>query len=678
MDELNLFSVQNLKNEDDDMLMKDKIKKRYLTILIVFLCSFGVTSSIHSAEPNEPSQMDELFDMSIEDLMNVNVSVASKKEEPQYEAPGIVVVVPKEEIDIYGDRDLLQLLQRQPSIYTRGSYMYPDNIASFRGDMPTHQDVHNLILFNGRPIRETCFGGADFPVYMTFPLAGLDSVEMIRGPGSVLYGTNAFTGVINLKTRIPDYNELTISGMGGSYGYYESNVTARGRYGKLGYVTSIRTAGQDGYNYSLIDGQGVFGSHDDNNRSFSGMMHLEQGRFTFDVFAADLDTFHLGSLPWWSLPFHEFGVKKLFTNVGYRLPLGDRTNLEFNLTYNLEENRFANVTQTVGLNSSDILGEVTLFTRPIDNLNLTLGYLEEYRASYKPDDDYYQSIPTYHYQPKSAYTQADYKLNNSVKFIAGAQWNESAQGYEDTVSRYGIILTPFEKWGLKLLRGEAFRAPFAMETDLYDIPILVGNKNLEPEKVTTNDIQLFYHEKKTHAAVTYFKSTIDGLIIRDTSVSPASFKNGGEQKFDGIELEAKHFFSPHWHVLGSAMYQNNKQTSDLNPSTAPDYMFKLGTGYRWDYGSASLFYSHFAKPPRLDTEVVVNPEPDALNLLTLNVQIDPSKWIDIPKRRANLMFRIENLLNKEIYVPEFNRGGNPNSLPDGPGTTFYAGMMMRF
>ena len=620
----------------------------------------------------------DLFEMNIEELLELDVSVASKKSEPINEAPGIIVVVPHEEIDIYGDRNLHQLLQRQPSVYTRGSYMYPKNIASFRGDMPTHLDLHNIILFNGRPIRESSFGGVNFPVYMTFPLSGLDSVEMIRGPGSVLYGTNAFTGVINLRTRVPDHNELSISGMGGSYGYYESNFTAGGKYGRLGYVTSIRTAGQQGYSYSMTDGLGVFNSQRDDNRSFSGMTHLEYGGFTFDAFAVDLETFHLGALPWWSLPYHQFDVKKLFANAGYRFPLDDRASLEFNLTYNLHENRFANVTQTVGLDSSDVLGEVTLFTNPIDKLNVTLGYLEEYRSSYSPKSGYYQSIPTYHQQPQSAYAQADYKIREFVKVIAGTQWNESSQGYEGFVSRYGVILTPFKKWGVKLLRGEAFRAPFAIETDLYDVPILVGNEDLEPEKVTTNDVQLFYHEKNTNAAVTYFKSTINNLVIRDASVSPASFKNGGEQKFDGIEFEVKRFLTSHWQILGSAMYQNNKQTSDLNYSTAPDYMFKMGTGYTWDYGTASIFYSHFAKPPRLATEVVVNPEPEALNLITFNVHLDMAHWFGGPKGRSILMLRAENLLDEDIWVPEFNRGGNPNSLPDGPGATFYAGMTYRF
>lgn len=653
-------------------------KKTCLMVLMVIFYILLFSPVIFSAEPNELLPTNELFDMSIEDLLDVEISVASKKSEPQHDAPGVVVVVPKSEIDIYGDRNLQQLLQRQPSVYTRGSYMYPHNLASFRGDLPTHLDLHNLILFNGRPIRESSFGGVNFPVYMTFPLAGLDSVEMIRGPGSVLYGTNAFTGVINLKTRIPDHNELTISGMGGSYGYYESNVTAGGRYGKLGYITSIQTDGQQGYSYSMFDGLGIYDSHKDNHKSFSGMTHLEYGNFTFDLFAADIDTFHLGSVPWWSLLYHEYRLKKIFTNAGYKIPFNERATLEFNLTYNLQENYFATLDQTANTNTSDVLGEVTLLANPIDNFNLVVGALEEYRTNYTTKSDYYYSIPKYKDRPKSAYAQGDYKVGDFIKFIAGIQWNESSQGYEDTVSRYGVILTPFKKWGVKLLRGEAFRAPFATETDLDATPVVIGNTNLQPEKITNYDAQLFYENKKTYAALTYFNNTIEDLIIRDASVSPVSFKNGGRQQFDGIEFEAKHFLTSHWHVLGSAMYQNNKQSSDLNYSTAPDYMFKLGTGYTWDYGIASIFYSHYAKPPRLDSEVVVNPEPDALNLITLNIQIDPSKWIDIPKGRSNLVFRVENTLNEKIYVPEFNRGGNPNSLPDGPGTTFYAGLTVKY
>ena len=651
-------------------------KSRHLCSWIM-LCILSATLPALATTDNA-LDVENFMEMDLEELMEIEISVASKKPESLIEAPGAVSVVPHDESVVFGDRNLYQLLQRQPSVYTRGSYLYPNNIASFRGDMPTHLDLHNLILFNGRPIRDSSFGGVNFPVYMSFPIAALDSVEMIRGPGSVLYGTNAFTGVINLKTRIPDHNELSISGMGGSYGYYESDMTAGGKYGKLGYVTSVRTEGQHGYDYRMTDGLGVFGSQNDENQSFSGMTHLEYSGFTFDVFAVDLDTFHLGSLPWWSLLYHEYGVKKLFTNVGYRLPLHDRATLEFNLTYNLQENRFATLDQTANTNTSDFLGEVTLLTNPIDNLNLVLGALEEHRSDYRTDSDYYYSNPEYDYFPKSAYVQGDYKIGHFTKVIAGVQWNESAQGYEDTVSRYGVVLTPFEKWGIKLLRGEAFRAPYATETDVDASPAIIGNKELWPETITTYDVQLFYQNQKTYAATTYFNSTVNNLIIRDASVSPASFKNGGQQDFEGIEFEFKHVLTSHWHIFGSAMYQNNKQTSDLDPSTTPDYMAKMGLARTWDWGSVALTYMHFGKPPRLDSEVVVNPEPEALNLVSANLRLDLAHWLGGPKDRTLFTMKIENLLDQDIWVTEFNRGGNPNSLPDGPGVAAYAGLTYNF
>ena len=87
------------------------------------------------AEHREPNEQSDLFEMSIEELLDVEISVASKKPESTFEAPGVVVVVPRDEIEVYGDRNLHQLLQRQPSIYTRDVFPYTDNVAGFRGDM---------------------------------------------------------------------------------------------------------------------------------------------------------------------------------------------------------------------------------------------------------------------------------------------------------------------------------------------------------------------------------------------------------------------------------------------------------------------------------------------------------------------------------------------------------------
>ncbi len=657
-----------------DMLKRSRIRMFILVGICLVLFASGPELFAQQPDANEPQ---DLFDMSIEELLKIQVSVASKKPESQYEAPGVVVVVPRNEFELYGDRDLHQLMQRQPSVYTGHSFAYSDNLAAFRGDMSTHQERHTLILLNGRPIRESALG-YNFPVYMAFPLTGLESVELIRGPGSVLYGTNAFTGVINLKSRpIPDQYEVSIYGMGGSYGYYDTTVSLGGRSGDLGFLTDIRAAGLDGYPYRFTDQYGVYGDDNDFNRSISGTVHLDYQDLTFDLFAADVDIFTMGVMPLWSNSHHESRNKRLFANLGYKIPLHERATLELNATYNLQEDILAGIgTRLIGTNTSDVLGEVTLFTNPLDNLNFVLGFLQEYRTNYKSDDEYFQSIPSYNYAPRGLYAQSDYKLNEVVKVIAGTQWNKSPLGDSDFVSRYGIILTPYKKWGVKLLRGEAFRGPLAVETDLYDpgIYIFTGNKDLKPETITTYDAQLFYHDEKTYAAVTYFNSTTDDMIIYDFQGSNVSYTNGGRQRFDGIEFEAKRSLSRHWNMLGSFMYQNNDADAGIDPSYVPENMAKLGMDYTWDGGSAAVFCTHYGKPPSIDSPISGNPDTKAASLVSMNIRLDVSNWLDFPKKRAILTLRAENLLDEDVYVPNFGQG----YFPYGPGRTLYAGLEARF
>lgn len=669
--------------------------KEYFTLKhcsFICLCLLFTVTQVFAADGTLSGQ-EAISDLSIEELMNVEVTSASKKAESLSEAPGIVTVVPKEEFEVFGDRNLYQLMQRQPSVYTRDNFVYSNNNAGFRGDMSTVAEMHTLILFNGRPIRESA-QGHNVNMYMAFPLSTLESVELIRGPGSVLYGSNAFTGVVNLKPRVPDQNELSISSIMGSYGYYETDITAGGKSDEFGHISAFRLAGQQGYPYKMTDALGVYNEDEKQYKSYSAVTHLEHGDFTLDGFWSDYDAFSMGVVPFWSNYDKTLRNRKLFLNAGYRIPMHDRVSLELNATYNLQMNCLSVYRpEFIGTNTSDILGEATLYAEPVDNLNFVLGYLYEQRSNYHPDSNYmlggdkYQSIRPYRHEPKSFYAQGDYKFGSFLKLITGMQWNESSQGYNDTINRFGVIITPENKWGIKLLRGEAFRAPVTLETDLYDPPILVGNSELEPETITTYDTQLFYHDEKKFLAATYFQSKIEKLIIYDYSVSPTSYMNAGTHRFWGIELEGKYFFTPNWYVLGSYMHQENRADENLNPTVVPRNMFKLGTAYTWAWGTASIFYTLFGKPPEIyypslpapfGSTLVANPEPEDIHLVNLNVDLDLSKRLGLARGQSIFTFRVENLLDEDIYVPTFAYSGSPNSFPYNPGRTWYVGVKLQF
>jgi len=655
----------------------------HIAIQIVILILIVAIQSPLLAKDATPTE--DFMDMDLEELLELEITVASKKPELTSEAPGVVVVVPRDEIEVYGDRNLHQLLQRQPSVYTRDVYPYTDNVAGFRGDMAMVTDSHTLILFNGRPIRESC-QGLNVNMYLTFPLSTLESVELIRGPGSVLYGSNAFTGVVNLKPRdIPEQNEFSVSGMGGSHGYYKTDVTAGGKFGKLGYITAVQVAGQQGYPYKMTDGMGVYAEDNKQYKSYSVVTHLNQGNFTFDGFWSDYDAFAIGVVPFWSNPHKKFLNKKLFLNAGYRIPMHERATLELNATYNFQQNSLTSFKpEMIGIDTSDILAEATIFANPLDNMNVVLGYLYEVRSSYDPNDDRFHSVVPYCHKPMSFYAQGDYKFDKFLKLIAGTQWHKSSYGFTDLISRFGLIITPSDKWGVKLLRGEAFKAPTTIETDLFDPGILRGNKNLKPEEITTYDAQLFYNDEKTYAAVTYFHSTINKLIIYDTTAVPdMSYMNGGNHRFKGVEFEAKRFITPNWHILGSFMHQENEADINVNPSVVPKNMAKFGTAYTWDGGSVSVFYCFFGNPPKIyfaslpapfGSTLMANPEPKEINLVNMNLDLDLSKRIGLKKGQSTFTFRVENLFDEKIYVPTLAYSGTPNSFPYLPGRTFYIGL----
>ena len=143
----------------------------------------------------------QMLSQDIETLWDIDVTTASKTEEKQSDAPGIITVVSNDEIMGFGSTSLMDVLDRVTSMHMIYSGIYTWNLGSMRGQHTSVFDNHVLILINGRPLRDGISGGHNNVFYNSFPVEGIDHIEIIRGPGSVLYGTNAYSGVINIITK---------------------------------------------------------------------------------------------------------------------------------------------------------------------------------------------------------------------------------------------------------------------------------------------------------------------------------------------------------------------------------------------------------------------------------------------------------------------------------------------
>src|SRR5262245_30112405 len=188
----------------------------------------SVTPDQKAAE-QQPGDFRDFDELNLEDLLNVTVSIAAGRVQRAEEAPSIVSVVTDEEIRRMGARTLTDVLQTVP-----GFEVLTDNLGRshfavrgvvtqtppFRASSPavTQASSENiLVLFNGHRLNEHFTGGATV-VNLEIPLYNIKQVEIVRGPGSALFGANAFLAVINLVPYTARNLEgVEVSAAGGSF-----------------------------------------------------------------------------------------------------------------------------------------------------------------------------------------------------------------------------------------------------------------------------------------------------------------------------------------------------------------------------------------------------------------------------------------------------------------------------
>ena len=196
------------------MILKRKIKLGLYILQTSFvtmcLLSFSSIASFH-----ERHEMDDFFSMSPEELANISVSIATGTAKPAYQSASVTTVVTSEQIKAMGATELSQVLETVPGLHVSIQSVTNDPVYSMRG---MHNEVNNqiLVLLNGTRFSVPYKGSA--MQSMEIPVEAIKQIEVIRGPGSALYGSDAFAGVINIITKkAKDINGTEIGVRGGSW-----------------------------------------------------------------------------------------------------------------------------------------------------------------------------------------------------------------------------------------------------------------------------------------------------------------------------------------------------------------------------------------------------------------------------------------------------------------------------
>lgn len=247
----------------------------------------GMTLSFVSYGQEDEADM---LDMSLEDLMNMEVTSVSKKAERLQDVASSIYVVSSEDILNSGATNIIEVLRNVPGFWAVQDH-YSSANATMRNSTPANVDPGTVLyLLDGTPIQDLM--GATFS-FLNFdiPLDEIDRIEVIRGSGGTIYGANSATGVVNIFTKNPEsYDGMNVRAEGAAPGYAAASIRAGGSlsnklaisgYAKYRYFSgweSLAGKDEDGNDVTLVKGETEF------TEDYEKMAHYSAGlKLNFNI-----------------------------------------------------------------------------------------------------------------------------------------------------------------------------------------------------------------------------------------------------------------------------------------------------------------------------------------------------------------------------------------------------------
>ncbi len=178
------------------------------------------------------------------------IGIVTGRPIPLRRSPSAASVITAADISAMGATDLDQVMETIPGVHVSRSPVSYASLYDFRG-LQTSYDPEVLMLVNGVPVN-TLHVGNDGLRLVGIPLENVARVEVIRGPGSALYGADAYSGVVNVVTKTAaDVDGTVTGGRAGSNSTFDAWGLHGGHYGPLDVAAYIRVGTTDGSNALL-------------------------------------------------------------------------------------------------------------------------------------------------------------------------------------------------------------------------------------------------------------------------------------------------------------------------------------------------------------------------------------------------------------------------------------------
>ncbi len=514
-----------------------------------------------------------LFELPLEALLDVNVSSPTLTPQTIRTTPASITLITRIQIDRSPYRYLHEILNHVPGFQAfRQAEAGNEYYHSARGRRVGTSSREVLILIDGVRVNREADNAQAIPSIL---LDHIEKIELIRGPGSSIYGSNAFMGVISITTR-QDENRAQVDYSNLGLTHLASAITHMRNDWRLSLNVSIEDDPGDRYLLESPFDQQRISADDENTKAdlqitaantnttlqlrkstrqsehYYVIENLHPRNETENTFttAALKHHFTIGEQWDWHA---NFILTKAIYNVAIALaPEGFAQSYGGSVPASnaaLEADAFQEeATNTLGVWGNWAFNATQSLQLGIEYRQLQQKALESYYnydlntvpITYvgSPASAYQEIAPADNSQVKGVFAQYQACLDESLNFTLGIRYDKYSHLAPAYSPHSALVWNINASHTLKLIYGEAFRAPSTNEKWLSDNALVKGNNNLKPETIRTTEVNWIYSHKNLSVIASVYSNTINHSIEQGFDGATRTFINQQSPlQFGGYEFE---------------------------------------------------------------------------------------------------------------------------------------------
>jgi len=668
----------------------------------------------------QADSIDSYMNMSLEELLQVKITTAGKQEQQVKDIPASVVVINRADIESHGYRTLPEILENIPGMYMTNDYSIGGFNIGVRGYWSVIQN-NNLMIF----VNDVDQVNMTYAMYsldeINVPVEAIERIEVIRGPMSVLYGSGAFFGVVNIFTRKVNPDNSANSVAAGSLGTQQTgraSLHVSNNSKDFNYTLNAslyKSAGIDQPYSKMNDNTSIFKTN--STKNLLGQQEIYFG-FNANLKHFYTDFTYSESKNGLMFLFPSAGngsvgnISSTIMTMGYKDSVSDKWMIDVKLTYfnSIRKTNFDGLFQNA-YEYQDLPAKACDFDLTVNGdltkqLHLTAG--AKFRSILSVENNlhlptngfgfFYNTTQTIddndHINSWAGFAQFDYQPFTKLKIVAGGRVEQSldftlktveadtlfgvpANVFKEKYSQHDLQLIPrlaviysiSQKNIIKFLYGKAINTPSWFQV-MNGGPHRLDLRSQDIQSFELNYIALPL--PKLLINTSFFYNKLNDLIVRTVGVNDVGEfynynSNIGKVETKGIELTFQIKPIENMDLELSSTYQKSidLDNKDISYNYSPNLLGKLKISYHINsHLNASLIANYVDK---METNWLLNPDGTGSRIgkpvpayFTLAANIRAS---DLFRRSFYLEIHGTNILDQDIMYPATIN--NNNLFPKG-------------